>query len=564
MADNFLFKTSIGSDDLARIDGVAVIDSHDALMAIIEPRLGVDAARLFAVPLVGRDRSGPSISVSWYSDRVGTSCKLSALEGAIRHDVAARLAESIEAIRQLATTPDERALLDAALSVASPDDVIVVGAQPVLTNWGVTATASTTASAAAQDGPASNFAATVAPLLPMATAPVQAAVTPDASPGPLPSTSYEPVHEPTARPGRAGLWVPLALCVLLAALIFWLLLPGTRIFPEAPAQVARDVSDSALDVARNLNADLEARAAALQTALDGGICTAEGNFVLPDGRTPEGLLPSGPDQTLNDARRQGLATPLMPSSPTRLAPPPNSTAETLLEVIEAQTVLILSSAGDEMGIGTGFFIAPDVVATNHHVVADSLNGGDIFVINTALAGPHRAQIIQTDGPFEVTGGDFALLRIEGASQPYFSLLDGAAAVKGQAVMAAGFPFDITGDDIRFRRLMENGGTEVPDLVVTSGIVNSEQEIAEDVTVLVHSASISKGNSGGPLVDQCGRVVGMNTFISEQSYRMLNVAQSAKNLQNFLSSAPVRASIDTAACAPMIGIADQSAAEAAPK
>jgi S1-C subfamily serine protease len=212
-------------------------------------------------------------------------------------------------------------------------------------------------------------------------------------------------------------------------------------------------------------------------------------------------------------------------------------------------VLVLSPAADQTGIGTGFFIAPDIVATNHHVIEDALTTGNLFVMNAALGAPLPAIILFHDGPFEQTGGDFALLRVPGAAAPYFSLVDGALDVKGAAVMAAGFPGDVMYDDLRFQRLLDGTGTTAPDLVVTSGIVNSRQHITDDVSILVHSASISSGNSGGPLVDLCGRVVGMNTFIREDSLRNLNLAQSMHNIQRFLAHSGITPSYTADRCSP---------------
>jgi len=173
------------------------------------------------------------------------------------------------------------------------------------------------------------------------------------------------------------------------------------------------------------------------------------------------------------------------------------------------------------------------------------------VVNDTFSSPAEARIVTTDGPFEQTGGDFAILEVPGANAAYFSLLDAGIEVKGQAVIAAGYPMDIVGDDVRFQDLMEGRATEAPDLVITNGTVNTEQQIFRDITVLIHSASISRGNSGGPLVDMCGRVVGMNTFVSEQSFRFLNIAQSMAGLREFLESSGVELSYEATACSPVV-------------
>jgi Trypsin-like peptidase domain len=63
-----------------------------------------------------------------------------------------------------------------------------------------------------------------------------------------------------------------------------------------------------------------------------------------------------------------------------------------------------------------------------------------------------------------------------------------------------------------------------------------QQASQDLPVIIHTANISPGNSGGPLIDSCGRVVGVNTFIrvDQESSSRLNYALQAGALAKFLS------------------------------
>lgn len=70
-------------------------------------------------------------------------------------------------------------------------------------------------------------------------------------------------------------------------------------------------------------------------------------------------------------------------------------------------------------------------------------------------------------------------------------------------------------------------------------------------IITHSASISPGNSGGPLVDACGRAVGVNTFISYdgESAQRLNFSLDANSAAEFLDRNGVTPTVDAGQCLP---------------
>jgi serine protease Do len=157
--------------------------------------------------------------------------------------------------------------------------------------------------------------------------------------------------------------------------------------------------------------------------------------------------------------------------------------------------------------GSGVIIDPEgFVITNAHVVQGALRvqvmlnaGGD--------DGSPRSSILKARGkavPAAILGidteTDLALLRIEGGNLPYLELGDSDLVRPGQLVLAFGSPFGL-----------ENS--------VTMGVVSAvaRQLRAEDPMIYIQTdAPINAGNSGGPLVDTEGRLMGINTFIYTKS------------------------------------------------
>ncbi len=146
--------------------------------------------------------------------------------------------------------------------------------------------------------------------------------------------------------------------------------------------------------------------------------------------------------------------------------------------------------------GSGFvFDASGLVVTNNHVIAEA---GRIFVV---LAGEERypAEIVGID-----TGTDVAVLRFNpGRPVPAVEWGDSDAIRVGDWAIAIGNPFG---------RLE---GSVTVGVVSAKGRANIDVEGATPVLqdFIQTDASINFGNSGGPLVDSHGRVIGMNTAIS---------------------------------------------------
>lgn len=148
------------------------------------------------------------------------------------------------------------------------------------------------------------------------------------------------------------------------------------------------------------------------------------------------------------------------------------------------------------GLGSGFIISPDgYIITNDHVA------GNAAEITITLTGGKRlkAELVGTDA-----FADVSLLKVEGKDLPYIALGSSDDVVIGEWAIALGNPF---------------GLFEINDKpTVTVGVISSTGMNLGSMTnhfyrdMIETDAAINGGNSGGPLVNSLGEVIGMNTLI----------------------------------------------------
>lgn len=186
----------------------------------------------------------------------------------------------------------------------------------------------------------------------------------------------------------------------------------------------------------------------------------------------------------------------------------------LLSLADKTTFLIVSRQGTTgISTGTGFQISDRKLVTNRHVVENG-DASDIVAYNPT-AGRLRGRVLVASSGSQPGQDDFAVIELE---RPLggTGLVLSTTARRGESVVAAGFPGLVLESDSAYRQLLEDGNSRVAiPPVPSTGIVMARQ--GEGATeMLVHSALIYPGNSGGPLLDECGRVVGVNTFIRHRT------------------------------------------------
>jgi S1-C subfamily serine protease len=136
--------------------------------------------------------------------------------------------------------------------------------------------------------------------------------------------------------------------------------------------------------------------------------------------------------------------------------------------------------------GTGFVVSANGhVVTNYHVIDGCV--GDIRG-NLGGEAPITLRMVSGDET-----NDLALLQAPGSSFKDVAFIRDKAIHSGEAVVAIGYPFH---------------GLLTSDFTVTTGIVSSLSGVLNDTRYLQISAAVQPGNSGGPLLDSSGHVVGM--------------------------------------------------------
>lgn len=172
-----------------------------------------------------------------------------------------------------------------------------------------------------------------------------------------------------------------------------------------------------------------------------------------------------------------------------------------------RVVVIATVDGEMVDVehGTGFAVAAGRIVTNAHVVEllERYPGEAVVgVVPSEGDKSFEGRVLRLD-----KSRDLALIEVSGVRLPPLTLYTGPLG-ESDPLIALGYPGNV---DLATARSADDFVT--PTAPVRSQGVMSGNRTLEGAAVLVHTASIARGNSGGPLLDRCGRVLGVNSALT---------------------------------------------------
>lgn len=185
--------------------------------------------------------------------------------------------------------------------------------------------------------------------------------------------------------------------------------------------------------------------------------------------------------------------------------------------LEKSTVRIIGGYGE----GSGFFISPSEVVTNFHVIADEPSPKVVF----------------SDGHFEtptkIVGDknmDIAVLTLNGSyPDKVYELKEVYNLYEDEILLSAGYP-------------LGSGITGNP-TIVKGNFIDYRKSRKDYVGYIQTNISLVKGMSGGPLVDQCGALVGVNTQSLAGMSFFITASDVKNNLHNLTDQEITKIEVD---------------------
>jgi len=181
-------------------------------------------------------------------------------------------------------------------------------------------------------------------------------------------------------------------------------------------------------------------------------------------------------------------------------------------------VVTADSTGKDTGFGSGFIVSPEgEIVTNYHVIQGA---------HSAVAKLANGAFFFVDGVLGVDlDRDLAILKVSGKNLPFLKLADSDTLQIGEHVVAIGSPLGLQN-------------------TVSDGIVSGVTEVTPNQKLIQTTAPVSGGNSGGPLLNSQGTVVGVikASIVEGQN---LNFAVPIGQVRSLLSGATQIVSLEAA-------------------
>jgi len=179
----------------------------------------------------------------------------------------------------------------------------------------------------------------------------------------------------------------------------------------------------------------------------------------------------------------------------------------------------VSAPSKVVGTGTGFVINGNgYIVTNSHVVR-----GCASVVTVK-----DSEKIATKVIFDDSRNDLALLKVDKRSKVFATFRGGRGIRTAEDILALGYPFQSLLSD---------------DLKITKGMVNSLAGLENDTRMMQISAPVQPGNSGGPLLDHAGNVVGVVTSRMNAVKMAKHTGKIPQNVNFALKASLVRDMLD---------------------
>lgn len=251
-----------------------------------------------------------------------------------------------------------------------------------------------------------------------------------------------------------------------------------------------------------------------------------------------------PKQVDADAFASFLTPPERSAPAPRFSQSSKSTPAQVFREMRKATVLIYflgqAKAGNgivPLHVGTGFFVSPTKLLTNAHVQEAYSGNVGVYVAVNETIGVRTLRTLKNARLQTSVKIDAALMEVVNFRSDHFLPLTSMYR-RDEWIAIAGYPGKATEEDRRYIVLdanFRNGQTpelnEIPTAVVDEGRINNTLDNKETfATDLQYTMPTARGNSGSPIVNSCGEVVGLHYYGSFSEVETYSGKQFVKSVK----------------------------------